>query len=664
MALNYRPDIDGLRAIAVLAVIFYHLEWKLFEGGFVGVDVFFVISGFLITSIIKKEYEQSGAFNYKRFYAKRIKRLFPALFSVLSFTFVLGCFFLSPQHLQRLGKTVISSVFSVSNFVFWNETDYFDTSSKMKPLLHTWSLSIEEQFYLIWPFLLIFIFKKLRREQWPWALLVLGGFSFYLNLETTREIIPFVSSFLHDWSQKHADQSATIFYLMPYRVFEFVIGALLAWIPWSVKSPLGRESLSFLGLGGVLFSVFTYTESTIFPSYNALLPCLSTALMIYAGKESAVLAFLRSRAFVKIGLMSYSLYLVHWPLIAYSNYSLLKLDFSVSFSLLLLTFVLGWINFTFVEKRLRYVQFRRLPKPRQRLAFASGLAVLFVAIFTFQGDGLAFRLGKTAVNMGSFGSAKVFHKSFHGGAGFPYYGEVNHRGAADILIVGDSHGRHYAAGVKKILAEERRLGLTIAAGTSCFHFEDFSRTTKGRNWDENCPKDFEKARKYIEDSKENSSIFLSHAWVRQLTRAKFRENEKVEIADLVNGIKKLKSMMGKRRKLFILGQVPETGGLNLYEEFSKPRFFSSVTEEDLLRKYTFSAPNKEHFEFNKKLAKEIGYLNGVVFLDPFDALCSEKGCMNIVGGELVYSDSNHLSKFGSRYVIEKFKGKILEKVRN
>ncbi|EFU70275.1 acyltransferase [Aliarcobacter butzleri JV22] len=154
--IKYRADIDGLRAIAILSVLIFHLDAKYLSGGFVGVDIFFVISGFLITSIIKKEIEETSSFNFKNFYIRRIRRLFPALFVTLAITTIIVAFIFSPTHLSSYGGSLVTSLLSVSNFFFWVESDYFDVSSKVKPLLHTWTLSIEEQFYLIWPITLLF----------------------------------------------------------------------------------------------------------------------------------------------------------------------------------------------------------------------------------------------------------------------------------------------------------------------------------------------------------------------------------------------------------------------------------------------------------------------------------------------------------------------------
>lgn len=333
---TYRPDIDGLRAIAVLAVLLHHLEVPGFAGGFVGVDVFFVISGFLITRIIVTEVG-AGTFKFSRFYVRRLRRLLPALLFTLLVTMVFGFLLLTPEHLIALARSGLFSLAWISNFLFYDEVGYFDIESRFKPLLHTWSLSIEEQYYLIWPALLVVLLGR-RRKWLPLAgmlTLLVGGFA--------------VSSV---WL---ALDPAGAFFLLPARIFEFAIGGLLVWIaPKYRPSPAAREVTTALGLAMIAAAVVLYSPLTPFPGIAALAPCMGAAFVIYGGEARFAGQILRNPASVGIGKISYSLYLIHWPLIIYFEYwkfgAIEPLD---QFMLFTLAIAMAWLMFQFIETPFR-----------------------------------------------------------------------------------------------------------------------------------------------------------------------------------------------------------------------------------------------------------------------------------------------------------------------
>jgi peptidoglycan/LPS O-acetylase OafA/YrhL len=297
---TYQPDIDGLRSIAVMSVVLFHAGFTSFSGGYVGVDVFFVISGFLITRILVQEFDTTAKIDFGRFYLRRARRLLPALFFTLICTSGLAIWLLSPQELERYGQSVLHAVLSVSNVFFLSESGYFDTTASLKPLLHTWSLGVEEQFYFLWPFLLGYFATK-KSGALTFVILI-GALSFCLCLA-------FVS--------RYPDMT---FFLTPFRVFEFSLGAILVWVP--TKKPINRllmEPVLGCGLACIAYSVFFYDDATVFPGVNALLPCLGTAMCIYAGQSKYLGVLLRNRMSVSLGLISYSLYLVHWPIITFYN---------------------------------------------------------------------------------------------------------------------------------------------------------------------------------------------------------------------------------------------------------------------------------------------------------------------------------------------------------
>src|SRR5882724_53425 len=311
---RYRPEIDGLRAVAVLSVVLYHAGFGC-SGGYIGVDVFFVVSGFLITSLIWSDLEK-GRFTFANFWERRARRIVPALVVVTLVTLVIGAVLLLPADLKNLGRASASQAVFTANIHYWLDSGYFAGESAEKPLLHTWSLAVEEQFYLIVPFIMWLTYRtKVLRGRAAVISILLTGFIISLALSIYG---------IHDFRFP----SAT-FYLLPTRAWELLTGAIVAFLP-ALPGLLGRrvtrELLSLSGLALILYPVLFYTAETPFPGLAALPPCLGTALLILANgridsKAPTVIGRILSiRAVVFIGLISYSLYLWHWPLLAFSRY--------------------------------------------------------------------------------------------------------------------------------------------------------------------------------------------------------------------------------------------------------------------------------------------------------------------------------------------------------
>lgn len=334
---DYRPDIDGLRAVAVLAVLLYHADFGGFRGGFVGVDVFFVISGFLITRLLVRELQTTGRVDFAAFYGRRSRRLLPALFAVLFFTTLAAIALSSAAHLKAYGGSLVAATLSLANVYFYVEIDYFSSDSALKPLLHTWSLGVEEQFYLIWPLLLAWLGVSPRSR---WILCV----SLALLSVTAGQYLL-------------STHSSAVFYLLPFRMSELLLGAVLALL----RPPTGLrqgwyEGMYLAGLLIILVAVTRFDKRMLFPGLAALIPGVGAMLCIYAGGVARSAAVLRSRGMVGIGLISYSLYLVHWPLIAlYKQTNLLaKLPRADGLALVLLSLLLAYGLYRWVERPLRY----------------------------------------------------------------------------------------------------------------------------------------------------------------------------------------------------------------------------------------------------------------------------------------------------------------------
>jgi peptidoglycan/LPS O-acetylase OafA/YrhL len=340
-ALTYRPDVDGLRALAVLSVIAFHASPTVLPGGYIGVDIFFVISGFLITSIICRNLDNS-TFTYTDFYARRAKRIFPSLLIVLASTCFIGWLILLPDEYRQLGKHIAAGSGFISNFVLWMESGYFDKAAEYKPLLHLWSLGIEEQFYLLWPPLIVFIWR--RKANVLSVACAIIAVSFVIN-------VIFVSL----W------QATDTFYLPSTRFWELLAGGALGYAHLFKREELSRFASSAnvqacLGVLLLLIAAVALNAELLFPGWWALLPTLGALLVINAGPAAWINGnFLSSRTLVFIGIISYPLYLWHWPLLSFA--SILdgngKPPGSIRVVAVVLAFVLSWLTYRIVEKPVR-----------------------------------------------------------------------------------------------------------------------------------------------------------------------------------------------------------------------------------------------------------------------------------------------------------------------
>lgn len=358
--MQYRADIDGLRALAVVPVVLYHAGFTFCRGGFVGVDIFFVISGYLITTIIHDEI-RLGQFTVLGFYERRIRRIFPALFVVVFFCLLFSSGMMLPEQFEQFGQSVIAATLFVANFFFWSKSDYFTAAATTKPLLHTWSLAVEEQFYLIFPLCLLAVHQYLH-GRWrpiliPAALcslgLSIGGVYFF--------------------------PSAT-FYLIPARAWELFLGAVLAlgFFP-PVQGRTMQNMLSLLGIALILFAVFFLSKQTPFPGFYAIFPCAGAALILYAGEggDSIVGRLLSHRVPVGIGLISYSLYLWHWPLFVFFQHgSSAPISFYSSCGIVLLSFLFAILSWRYIERPFR----RRGTTAQRKRLFITAIAVMTISV--------------------------------------------------------------------------------------------------------------------------------------------------------------------------------------------------------------------------------------------------------------------------------------------
>ncbi len=339
----YRPEIDGLRAVAVLPVILFHAGFNLFQGGFVGVDIFFVISGYLITRIIITEIYDSN-FKLINFYERRARRILPALFLVIGVTFLASWFILTPIAFKDFGQSLFSvSVFS-SNFFFWWESGYFDIGTDLKPLIHTWSLSLEEQFYIFFPLLASLIYFMNPRALIP---------IIFLIFITSLSLAEYLSSF-----EMHADTRHAAFFLLHTRAWELLLGSIIFLALQKKKFAdfkYVNNSLSLVGLILIIYSIIFFNDNTPFPSFYTLIPTIGAGfIIIFAAKGTFVYRFLTLRPMIFVGLISYSAYLWHQPILAISRHFFVgALSLEYLLIVVLSTLVLAYLTWRFVEKPFR-----------------------------------------------------------------------------------------------------------------------------------------------------------------------------------------------------------------------------------------------------------------------------------------------------------------------
>ena len=339
----YRSEIDGLRAFAVLPVIFFHAEYSLFSGGYVGVDIFFVISGFLITSIIVNDLEQQ-TFSFINFYLRRARRILPALFLVMATTIPFAWVWLPAGDMKEFAQSIVSTTLFSSNVLFWLQSGYFDTSAELKPLLHTWSLSVEEQYYFLVPLLLFCVWKFGHKKYLAPVLLCLSIASLLFAVYTVQE------------------NPNTAFFHLHTRFWELGIGAIVAIIIRNRKNTTSRalwqcNVLSIIGFCSAILPIFLFDKTTPTPSFYILLPTVGTALIIaYARPNTIVNSILKWPPFVGIGAISYSLYLWHQPVLAFARHRLIGEIGSITPFLFLLILILSYLSWRFVEKPARSAQ--------------------------------------------------------------------------------------------------------------------------------------------------------------------------------------------------------------------------------------------------------------------------------------------------------------------
>ncbi len=664
-SIEYQPKIDGLRAIAVLSVVFYHLKISYFDGGFIGVDIFFVISGYLITSIILSD-KKRGTFNFKNFLIKRIKRLLPAIIFVSVLASFFGFLILSPDDLINFSRSIITSIFFVSNILYWTESNYFNQISEFKPFLHTWSLGVEMSFYLVWSIILIYLIKFLKQKQIIIFLIITSTLSLvFIEYIYTKGLLFETDLFGGFFYGKYI--SDTLFYNAPFRLFEFFFGCILCFIPKKQYGDFTNQSFFILGLILIFCSILTLNYKSKIPGISLIPAMIGTSCIIFFNERGFFNKILNNKIMIGIGLISYSLYLIHWPLISlYKYYNLGDLEFYDKIIILILSFIISILMYFFIEKPWRF----NYSKNKKIFSVIILVSIIGFCFFTINQNGFVDRLNETEKQM--LYKLKTTAKEKYCESQKSVFEKVLEKVCvngdelnADIILMGDSNGTMWF----KPFAEFSK--------RNKYNFVNYSRICN--NFPHPADFNYFLINDFIFKEFYNCSEITTNAEVLIIGNAWFNQqfsNYNKEIAEgFINNINIIKQNKNFRniKKILILGQIPafSSNNLDITSCLTRPKFFKKEVScknyyRDSFKKNNF-LENIKNFNFElerfayEKLAKDYS----VLFIDPTQDLCDKNECMHVgEKNDLFYLDSNHISNYGAKYIFNKNKILIEEFLTN
>lgn len=626
-AVKYRPDIDGLRAVAVMAVVLHHLSSRFFPGGYVGVDVFFVISGYLITKIISREMAD-GTFTFARFYERRIRRIFPALFAVLIAVLIAGYFILLPSDYLATFRGALGTVLFSANIVFWRDLmeGYFAADAKLNPLLHMWSLGVEEQFYLIFPLLLLLCSKYLKGRLLPVLLLASA-----ISLLAAQFLL--------------SDKSVAVFFLLPFRAWELLAGAILAVVAVpQLGARWPREALAFAGLMAILVPVFAYDAGTAFPAMTAVPPVLGAAILIYVGTggSTGVTRLLQLRPVVYLGLISYSLYLWHWPLIVFTRFwtGLAPLTPWIP-ALLVASVLVASASFHFIEQPFR--QIGRGSSRRMVLGVGAAVAVVLAAVSLtgVVNRGVESRFSPSVVAIDRVRIAPIAFRACESRMGghpvdLCVIGTASKQ--PDLLLWGDSHLLAWLPAFDEALRHSGRAAL-VAPNSACPPLLGIVSAADVRCRDQNLA-----VLAALETQTQVGTVVMAGFWSKYFADSNiplFSLDGKGGNAEVAPPAlrKTLKTVTSLGKQVVVFGPVPT---------YAKDVAIA-LAQDQMMGQYlmeTLSLQQVRAINANFYRAVENEISPQVTFVDVATWLC-RPDCVIYQDGISVYRDSNHLSGRGA-----------------
>jgi peptidoglycan/LPS O-acetylase OafA/YrhL len=610
-SIKYRADIDGLRAIAVLAIIIYHTNSNWLPGGVASLGIFFVISGFLITSIIHNEI-QADSFSFTRFYTRRIKRILPLFYFVIFCTSVVSFFLLSPKEYLEYGKSVRYAVIFLANVYFSKEQDYFAPDAEEVPLLHLWTLSVEEQYYLLWPALLLML--RTRLPQYTFAILLLIG------------ILSFTLATY--WAADKATSSLS-YYSIASRFGEFLIGSMLALYQPKSISRLRANLGAIIGISLIAGSFILLSDDDIYPGFNALWSCIGTALLIYSGtcqQQPIINKILALPAVVFIGLISYSLYLWHWPILAYARYYTMSSELPLAWVIFCLssTLVLSYFTWRFIEKPARE-QKNGFKSAAIKFFLIPSIILLILCFAIKQTDGYLFNdksEGLDTIESPSLICHNDLKENCHlGKEGTP----------ARTLIIGDSHTAHLTT-FFDLLGHKQGWGSNILSVDSCPPLTQFDLQSIGNEKQRlRCKKLIERVSATLD---QYDTVIYSLRWdlhfgLNQIPLYSAPANFQSLLEH------DIQMLLAKNKTVFITGQVP----LYLYNVLRLYRTPSRENSLDL----TYEKSNAILQAIDDKY-DGVHYIDLSAIIKTWD--------MGMIKGLPAYKDQNHLNVYGQKMLAD------------
>ncbi|MEQ1555375.1 MAG: acyltransferase family protein [Gallionella sp.] len=666
--------MDGLRAIAVLAVVAFHAFPNWLKGGFIGVDIFFVISGFLISTIIISSLER-GSFSFVEFYARRIKRIFPALLLVLAACFVFGWFALLADEYKQLGKHIAGGAGFVANFMFWQESGYFDNAADTKPLLHLWSLGIEEQFYIVWPLLLWLAWK--RKFNLLTITLVVALISFALNIRTV-----------------HSDAVAA-FYSPQTRFWELLAGSVLAqmklhrtkllpslqhrldaWLGQIIYTPAPevngktlRNMQSLLGIALIVIGFIVVNKERHFPGGWAVLPVLGAVLIITAGAQAWLnRVVLSNRVLVWFGLISFPLYLWHWPLLSFARIIESETPTrGIRLAAVALAILLAWLTYRLIEKPLR---FGKQGRAKTIVLLVLMGVVGFAGYNAYKRDGLGFRNKLLDQKNAQFawGDNNLFNELCRAAhktnttldsADFCL---TSKDVSPTIALLGESHANHLYPGMAEMLHNTSDSVINLGRG-GCVPFESVNSSSIGQP--NLCSGITADAIRFAERSDAVHTVIIGMRGPLYLYGKGFGaidpENRTLSLLGrpalgsfpeiLKIGMRDtLQRLLAKQKKIIFVLDNPELGFHPQVCVDSRPlRLSSKIKTPCAVSRKEFDERNREYRELVFSVLKDFP---SVQIFDAAAQLCDDKWCWAMKDGKMLYRDDDHLSIEGSRYIAQ------------
>lgn len=666
--MRYRPEIDGLRAVAVLPVILFHAGFPLFKGGFVGVDVFFVISGYLITSILLAEMD-AGRFSLLKFYERRARRILPALFFLMAICVPFAWVWLWPRDMQAFSQSLSAVSVFASNILFWRQSGYFDTAGELKPLLHTWSLAVEEQFYILFPLLLLLIWGLGKRRILA-VLVVLSVVSLGIA---------------HVWAETKPNAA---FYLLTTRGWEILVGAFAAFYfnkrPRS--SPAGplEEVLGFCGLALIASAVFLFDKTTPFPSLFTLVPTVGALLIILFAHDGTITNhLLRVRVLVGIGLISYSAYLWHQPLLAFARHrSVVEPSIQLLSVLCVLTIPIAYLSWRFVEQ-----PFRDRNRFDRNTVFASSgvLAVAFLAfgMWGHASKGFPARVDdeiKGILKYADDRNPDTLKCSSSAAHGYLAPDEACTLGAENNVIgvlMGDSHSNALAYALGEDL-KESGVGVHHMWYSNCPPVTGLYRVDKTAN--NECDRYNTEAFERLENDPALKYVILAARFTLYYEGNRFSNGEGgVETGDpfFVDGVAfkgatrteaqrkatvskayvaGIKALLNRNKKVVLVYPIPEMGW-DVPSYAAKQMLLGDGGEVS-----TSYARYRERNRAVFEIFDSLGEQDGLVRIYPHKVFCDSfvtDRCAATVDGKSLYYDDDHLSNYGASYIT----GNIVSRLR-